>query len=376
MTYLDNAAAAPVPERALEIFRRHSLETFANQEGAGGASLEAARRVSEAGRALALALTGDKLAGVFWCNTGTDALSAAVSACPSLRQGPAVSTAGEHPALDSALERLSSGGVSVAKARLKADGRIDLDHLSSLLDGRTALVAVHHVQAETGATQDLVGIRGVMDRLAPKALLLADTTQSACKLRIPWDEARIDFATVSGQKIGCPGGAALLFRDTRARVAERRFDSLRRKSHLFGRCPSAVCLTLAELAGLLAGNLEERKSRASMIRAAFKSGVMEALGEKLRLTIPDGVASPYILHLITPGFQGAVLTRMLSDAGFSVAPGSACEAETSAPSKLLLAMGLRREDAYCALRLSFWDSSTESEAEPFAKALSSCLSSY
>ncbi len=375
--HLDNAAAAPADPETLAFFVDCALRLPANQEGAGPLSLQAAKEVSEAAKRLAKALVQDASAGVLWTSSGTDALLAAVEAHSSLRKGAVATSDAEHPALAKALERYcASTGRPLLKARLSKDGSLDLESLKGLLDEKLALVATHHVQAETGAVQDLAAIRAVMDERAPKALLLADTTQSACKLPIPWSQARLDFATVSGSKIGTPAGAALLFRDDPSKLLGKALKAIRSSEHRLGRCPAPACLALAFAAERLAVTLEERLGKAAETKAAFKEELGKALPGKLRFSVPEALASPYILHLLLPGIQGATLVRMLAEKGWNVAAGSACEAETPEPSKALLSMGVKRSDAYSALRLSFWSGSSAAWAKPFAEALAACVKAY
>ena len=93
-------------------------------------------------------------------------------------------------------------------------------------------------------------------------------------------------------------------------------------------------------------------------------------------TIPDTHASPYILHLIFPNHQGAVLVRILESEGISAAAGSACMAETPTPSETLTAMGYGKALAFGALRLSFWDDTGAEETEHFKKVFNQVLKNY
>ena len=68
--------------------------------------------------------------------------------------------------------------------------------------------------------------------------------------------------------------------------------------------------------------------------------------------------------------------RILGSEGISVAAGSACAAETRTPSETLTAMGYGRNLAFSALRLSFWDTTTEQEIEQFKKVFNQSLKNY
>lgn len=372
--YFDNAASCRPFDWALEHFAVVARESFGNQEAAGALGLRAAKTVKEASVRLAAVLAPGS--GVLWCNSGTEALAAAVRThCMSHPGTEIVTTKAEHPALKQALRYFAAHhDLTIRYAEIGRDGMIRMDTLSSLLNPRTSLLAVHHVNAETGAIQDLQSLRGELDRLAPKARFLADTTQSVCKIAVPWQEARLDFITLSGCKTGAPCGAALLWRDTPDRQISKGLHALRGQHHGVGRCIPAAAATIAEVAERLIPGQNERAEHAASIRSAVRSSI--PVSYNVIDTIPDVHASPYILHLIFPDHQGAVLVRILESEGISAAAGSACMAETPTPSETLTAMGYGKALAFGALRLSFWDDTRAEDAEHFKKVFNQVLKNY
>ena len=74
--YFDNAASCRPFEWAVHLFSETVLSSYANQESAGALGIRAKRLVGEASKRLADAAAPG--ADVFWCNSGTEALAAAV----------------------------------------------------------------------------------------------------------------------------------------------------------------------------------------------------------------------------------------------------------------------------------------------------------
>ncbi len=99
-------------------------------------------------------------------------------------------------------------GEDSAVIPVNGDGLIDEDALDSVLGEGPTLVAIQHVNNETGVIQPL-------DRLAEKiraagSLLLADCAQSASKMPLP----DADFIAICAHKLGGPPGVgALLIKD-------------------------------------------------------------------------------------------------------------------------------------------------------------------
>ena len=379
LIYLDNAAATPSTPCLLEYFKKESLRSYVNQEAAHQAASALREELEAAACEFGKLLSGSSTCGVCWTSSGTEGLCSAVS-LPCFAHGNIVSSKVEHPALEEALRRVAGNSrTELRYVRIRADGQIDLDHFSSLLDEKTTLVALHHVQAETGALQDLLALRRAIDRSAPNAQFLADTMQSAGKMPLPWESARLDFAFVAGRKMGGPPLGAILFRDDPRGTKREFFAARRKRDHLSSRPDPASVLTLCESLRQAESAIVSR-STAVLRMNAFLRDRLQSLsgfgGHRILPTLPADLSSPYILHFSVDACQGAVLVRLLGEKGIALGAGSACAAESNKPSAALQAMGWRKEDAYSGLRASFWEELTEQKLETFMERLREALELY
>ena len=378
--YFDNAAAVPVRPVTMARLAALMQDHSANQEASGAAAEAVRGALATAERRLLAQLCGsyaDKMS-VLWVNTGTEAVRAAVTAFQLTpdRHGAVLFTDGEHASIPAALDMLPST-CPRNRVKLLRNGKLDLVDLSSKLDERTRLVAFHWVQGETGAVQDLAAVRSMMQAAAPQACLMVDAIQGIGKLPFDFEAVHPDFLLVSGQKFGLPTGAALLYAEAfRPAVKKLRFER-----HAVGRLPPPFALRLAEVLGGRLATMDGDLAYIRELRAGFLAELREALPDDCwRETIPAEDSSPYIVHLLFSGgaqtYQGAILTRILAKYGASVASGSACDAETDAPSRVLTAMGFGRAEAYSALRVSFFDSNTPEEAAELARMIARAVRDY
>jgi len=378
--YFDNAAAVPVRSATMARLAALAQDFSANQEASGAAAEAVRAALSIAEQRLLNAVCGPKAAGhsVFWTSTGTDAVRAAVMAflLTPEKHGGVLFTDGEHASVPAALDMLPAS-CPCNRVKLLHDGRIDLTDLSQKLSERTRLVVFHWVQSETGVMQDLAAIRSMVKSIAPQASLLVDAIQGAGKLPFDFAAVQPEFFLVSGQKFGLPSGAAMLYSDEFRPAVKK----LRGERHAFGRVPPPFSLLLAETFGgrmaTMGGDLEYVRS----LRERFLSELKDALPDGCwRETVPAEIASPYIVHLLFSGgaqtYQGAILTRIMAKFGASIASGSACDAETGTPSRVLTAMGMNREEAYSAVRVSYFDQNTPDEAAELAHLLARAVREY
>jgi cysteine desulfurase len=75
------------------------------------------------------------------------------------------------------------------------------------------------------------------------------------------------------------------------------------------------------------------------------------------------------LHLTVDGIDGESLILLLDAAGIAASQGSACSSGAAEPSHVLAAMGLPREAARGALRLTLGPGTTEAEVDAAAAAI-------
>jgi cysteine desulfurase len=359
MLYLDNAAAAMPEPETLELARRLWSEDFANQESGHALGFELRHKLGAAAESLSHTFRGRGGGRVVWGNSCTE-LFQLLAASPLVAGREVVSSVLEHPALSAALKR------EARKVTLLRSGR----NGQLIPEPRTgvALVALHQVQSELGAVQDLAALYAAF----PGAVRFADAAQAAGKLAFP----DADIVAVSGAKLGVPGGGAALLLSPDWEGAGKFADfaaAFRSRDHRISRVHPVLPQLLAFAAERRAAAAETARSAAEKFNLLVRSRLA---GSRLRPTLEVAAASPFILHLSAPGMQGAVLMRMLSEAGVMVSAGSACAAESRDPSPALLALGYSRSDAYGGLRISVGWRIEAGSADILCAALEKVLQNY
>ncbi|MBQ9502067.1 MAG: aminotransferase class V-fold PLP-dependent enzyme [Lentisphaeria bacterium] len=357
MIYLDNAAAALTDRETADHFARMLVECGANQEAGHKEGRRLRQLIADAEQRLSRALMEEGDLRVLWCGSGTEALNI-FSTC--VTPGKAVTSKLEHPALAAALKRSARSVHTFGCDR--GTGKLVPE------TGDWDIAAFHLVQSETGIVQD----PGELFSHTPGAVRFLDAVQAAGKIPLP---RCADILAVSGNKFGAPGCAALLV-DPLWDGAEdfcARAEKMRHEAYLAGRMIPAAILTCADVAEKRRSRMTETLRRTEELNGMLRAGCLK-LG--LRPTVPAENASPFILHLLAPGYQGAVLVRMLAEEGVIVASGSACASETKTPSPALTALGYSRTEAFSGLRISFGFDTSGEDVKILLSSLEKVLKKY
>ena len=97
----------------------------------------------------------------------------------------------------------------------------------------------------------------------------------------------------------------------------------------------------------------------------------------MRATVDVGRGSadflPNIVHVLVDGLESQTLVVRFDELGFGVSGGSACSSSDLDPSHVVRALGVPRERALGALRVSMGRLTTERDAQAFAKAMETVL---
>ena len=356
--YLDCAAAMPPDPEALDFYAVQLREHYANQEAGHALAYRERQMLAAAEARLARTLTGDGENPVVWGATATD-LFRLFAATPGWNR--VVTSALEHPALTANLRKKELCAIWPAER----DGQI----VPQALDFAPDAAFFHQVQSELGSLPDLPRLFAAV----PDACKVVDAVQAAGKLPLaPGADAWI----VSGVKFGAPGGAAAIL-NRRSPFAEKLMEhakTYRSQEYAAGRVPVPLALTLVRAAEIASTRREREFRRLT----ALKKRIVESVAAwGVTPTLPETASTtPYILNLLLPTQQSAIIVRALSEVGVYVASGSACQAESGKPSPALRAIGLKKDAAYRTLRVSFGPASDDEAAEFFLSALETALKNY
>ena len=369
--YLDHAATTPVRPEVLEAMLPYlTAQAFGNPSSAHRFGRTARAGLEQARREVAHAV-GAEPNQVIFTSGGTEAdnLGIVGAALAARDRGGAmcvVVSAIEHKAILAAAHAVCHLGGREVVLPVDAGGRVDLDALDEALLERPTVVSVMWVNNEVGVVQ---AVREIAGRCCAAGVAYhTDAVQAFGKLPVDFGALACTLLTLSGHKIGAPKGiGALIVRDRKAIEA-----IIHGGGQQYGIRPGtenvAGAVAFGRAAALAAAEQAEEAERLRSLR--------DDLAARLRAGVPDLVINaegteraPHVLSVAVPGADSEALLMHLDLAGVAASSGSACSTGAVEPSHVLVAMGVPRELALGAIRLSLGRDTTAADVARAAEVM-------
>ncbi len=364
--YLDHAATTPVRREVLEAMLPFFGPRFGNPSSAHRWGREARAALDEARERIARCL-GAHPDEVCLTSGGTEGDNLAVIGAWRARnstRNAVVTTPIEHKAVLEAVHQVGREGGEERFLELDSAGCVTTDSFDALVNDSAALCTVMWVNNEIGTMQDVPTL--AVTAKSRGVLFHTDAVQAFGKVAIDTSTLPVDYLTISGHKIGAPKGIGAMFIRRGAPLAPLMHGGSQDRGRRPGTENVAMAVGLAHAVEL---TLAEHG-----VECARLNDLRERLETALLARIPDAIIhgrgaprAPHIVNISVPGTDSESLLMALDLQGVACSAGSACQSGSITPSHVLAAIGVQRDVAISAIRMSFGALSTEADVDRVAE---------
>ncbi len=366
--YLDYNATTPVDPVVVEAMLPYLSTHFGNPSSSHSYG-RAAHQAVDTARAQVALLLGCLPAEITFTGGGSESDNLAirgVAFAQRERGNHIITQVTEHPAVLNtcrALERLH--GFRVTYLPVDESGRVGPEAVEAAIDEKTVLVTVMHANNETGTLQPIREIAEVAHR--HRVLMHTDAAQSVGKIPTRVDELGVDLLTVAGHKLYAPKGIGALYTRRGLQLEPVIYGGGQESGRRAGTENVANIVALGTACMLAQEQLEESRARLQSLRDRLQRLLEEYLPAQVFLNGHISERLPNTLNISVEGVVGEEV--LAATPAIASSTGSACHEGSTDPSPVLIAMGLRRERALGALRLTLGRWSTEEDVEKAARLL-------
>jgi len=333
-----------------------------------------ARMAVDSSRARVAALIGADSSEIVFTSSGTESDNLAIKGVAlhkSRGKGHLITTDIEHSAVLEPCAYLKNMGFDVTRLPVSKDGFVNIGDVEAAIRDDTILVSVMMANSEVGTIQPVREIGRIAHSRG--ALFHTDAVQAAGKMSIDVNRDNIDLLSLSSHKFHGPKGVGALYVKKGTKV-----EPLLHGGGHEGKLRSSTENVPGIVGFGKAAEIAQRDMSATTER-------MRHMRDRIIKTVLETIPNAYLnghptdrlannVHLRFDFIEGEGLVLHLDMQGIAASTGSACSTGSLEPSPVLLALGLRHEQAHGSLRVTLGRENNDEEVDYFLEVLPGIVS--
>jgi cysteine desulfurase len=368
LIYLDSASTTKILASSKEQLVDSLNSLWFNSSSSHRPGKQVAKKIKQVRSRLKERLQVPCAGEVIFTSSATESNNLVIKGLSLQRHEEVIYSPADHPSVVMPVKFLESCEVVPICLPQRPGGIVEVERLLGLLNEKTRLLVLTHVNNTNGVVNDVIGISQKVKEKAPFVHIHVDMAQSFTKIPISFSSQFIDSASFSSHKFHGPKGVGGLVLSKNVQL-EPLFhgggqeDNLRSSTHaaeLIFSMHSAFCQQNDDLL------------KNSQQVAQLKEALIQRLKEKssyYTLPFEEKDNSPYILGILVNGISSDIVLRHLEMEGIIISSGSACSSRVSGEKENLTVLGIEAQDHKSFLRVSFSHENTIAEVGEFVLKL-------
>jgi cysteine desulfurase len=366
--YFDHSATTAVLPEVHEAMVPYFLDKYGNPSSIHSFGREAKVALEDARKRVAELLNADPTEIVF-TSGGTESDNLAIKGVAMYKgkmKGHIITTKIEHHAVLEPCDWLKRFGFEITYVPVNSEGLVDDGDVERAIRNDTVLISVMKANNEIGTIQPVKEIGTIA---SSKGIPFhTDAVQAIGKLPVDVKRDNIDLLSLSAHKFHGPKGVGVLYVKKGVKIEPILHGGGQERGLRSSTVNVAGIVGLGKAAEIARRDLEPTSER------------MKAIRDKLIKRVPELVPNAYLNGHRTERLvnnanfrfdyiEGEGLILQLDFKGIAASTGSACSTGSLEPSHVLLALGLKHEQAHGSLRITLGRENTQEEADYLLEVL-------
>jgi cysteine desulfurase len=367
--YIDYTAGMPVDPRVLEAMMPYFSQQYGNPSSLHSWGNEARKAMEDARAKIVASIGAKRSEEIFFTSGGTESNNLAIKGVAYRnkdRGNHIVTTSIEHMSVMNSCKSLMKDGFNVTYVPVDKYGVVDVQSLEKAITDKTILVSVMYANGEIGTIQPIKEIGAIVHRKG--ALLHVDAVAAAGQVPISVENENIDLMSISSNDMYGPRGVGAIYVKTGTRIQPIIHGGGQERGLRSGTENIPAIVGMGKAAEIASAEMKPEGERLSQLRDKLIKGLLESIPSSFlnghptqRLPNNANVRFSYI--------EGESLILSLDMLGVSCSSGSACTSKTLEPSHVLLAIGLKHEEAHGSLLFTLGKQNTAEDVDYVVNAL-------
>ncbi|MFA5878430.1 MAG: cysteine desulfurase family protein [Candidatus Staskawiczbacteria bacterium] len=357
--YFDYAATTPIDPRVKKAMEPYYSRKFGNTMSLHSFGQEAKVALEESRQIIADLLSA-KTNEIIFTGSATESNNLALKGVAFANKGRGnhiIISAIEHPCIVESAKWLKKQGFEITEVKVDKYGKVGVDNIKKAIKKNTVLVSIIHASNEIGTIQPIEEIGKICRQ--NNIYFHTDASQSFGRIPIDVNKMNIDLLTASSHKIYGPKGAGCLFVREGVRIEPFLHGGGQESGLRSSTVNVPAVVGFAEAVKITQKEGVSENKRIMELRNYLIKEVLKTKGSYLNGHPVDRLQNNANFRF--DFIEGEALIIQLDLEGIAASTGSACSSIKLEPSHVLLALGLRPQEAHGSLRISLGRWTTKEE---------------
>lgn len=368
MIYLDNAATTKTAPEVVEAMLPFFSENYGNASSIYGLGRSSRKAVNEARTVIAESI-GAKPEEIYFTAGGSESDNWALKATAETYEGKGkhiITTKIEHHAVLHTCEYLEKRGFEITYLEVDETGMVSVRELEKAIRPDTILISIMFANNEIGTIEPVEEL-GALAK-SKGILFHTDAVQAYGQLPIDVDRLSIDLLSASAHKLNGPKGIGFLYVRNGVKLRPFVHGGAQERGRRAGTENVPAIAGFGAAAGRAMAAMEEKIRKETKLRDYLIARIEKEI-PYCRLNGHRTKRLPNNVNFSFQFIEGESMLIMLDMKGICASSGSACTSGSLDPSHVLLAIGLKHEEAHGSLRLTVSEENTIEEMEQVVEAV-------
>jgi len=366
--FLDYQSGSPVDPRVLEAMLPYMTERFGNPASLHSVG-DPAREAVDAARLAVAKFIGAEPSEIVFTSSATEANNLAIKGAAWRAKDKGhhvVSSVVEHRSVITPLKYLERNGFEATFVGVDREGFVDPKDVLAAMRPDTVLVSIMMANGEIGTIEPVAEIASAVR----ERKVLFHTDAVAAEAWVPIDLATLpfDLVTLSSNELCGPRGVGALYVRKGTRIESLVQGGGQERGLRSGTENVAGIVGFGKAAELAAAEMAAEVERVRRLRDRLLDGILRTMSD-VALNGPRERRLPNNVNVRLAYVEGESLILSLDMDGVQASTGSACSAKTLEPSYVLLATGVRHEEAHGSLEFTLGRWSTDEDVDLVLRVL-------
>lgn len=367
--YMDHSAGKPVDPRVMEEILPFNQSLYGNPSSLHAFGQEALKGLEDARARVAQLIGAEKKESIIFTSGSTESNNLAIKGVANRykdRGTRIITSSVEHMSVVNSCKFLTTRGFEVVFLPVDTHGIVSVDALEKELTDKTTLVTIVYANNEIGTIEPITEISKMVH--SKNAYLHVDATAANGQIPIAVKNDGIDLLSLSSNDMYGPKGVGALYIKDGIRVEPILHGGGQERGVRSGTENLPGIVGFGKAAEIAGKEMQTESARLATLRDKMIKGLLDPIpcsflnGHPTK-RLPNNVSVRYNF------IEGESMLLSLDMMGVAASSGSACTAKTLEPSHVLLAMGLKHEEAHGSLMFSLGRGNTEEEVDYVASLM-------